>query len=245
MTLVPDGYEVQRERGATVVALPSVMKEVCDAIRTAGSLHDAAARVATRSFHGRGSAHVMNDWVVRHYRRGGAIAKVSHDAYVRAGTPRPLRELHASTAARRKGVRTPEVVAAIVYAHGLVYRGDIATRIIPDSRSLADIAINAQRADRDTRLQAWRATGALLRSAFDAGVHHADLNLGNILVVGETALLIDLDRAHVSDDAVSGARRAAMLARFHRSRRKLEAAAGYTTPEGELAAFDRALRGEA
>jgi 3-deoxy-D-manno-octulosonic acid kinase len=222
------------------------MRDVCDAIRTAGTLFAAAAaQPVARAFTGRGAAYVMNDWVVRHYRRGGLIAKLSHDAYVRAGTPRPFCELHASVAARRKHVPTPEVVAAIVYPGVATYRGDIATRLIPDSRSLADIAIRAQRADAPLRIEAWRAAGSLLRIAFDAGVHHADLNLGNILIAGGRALLIDLDRAHVSDGAVGASQRAAMIARFHRSRRKLEAAAHFETPPDELAAFEQSLHGAA
>ncbi|MGH7446921.1 MAG: lipopolysaccharide kinase InaA family protein, partial [Longimicrobiales bacterium] len=79
------------------------------------------------------------------------------------------------------------------------------------------------------------------RTAFAAGVEHADLNLRNILITGGAraprAMLLDLDRAVVHDHAVSNAARSAMLARLHRSRLKLERRAGQYATEAELAAL--------
>lgn len=292
------GYEIERERGAVVVALPSVMAEVMTAVRQHGTLYDAAAtRPDAQRFTGRGAAYRMRltdaDCVVRHYRRGGAIAHVLHDEYVRAGEPRPLRELHASIAARARGVPTPEVVAAIVYLAGPLYRADLATRFVAGSRDLATVLFGSaadrsiprpgsrasgqhgarwsgsaaeparspgesheerrtgrsrlERSSESDRIAGWFATGALLRSAFAAGVEHADLNLRNILLTGAVeaprALLIDLDRATVHAQPVSDVMREAMLARLHRSRVKLENLAGARSGTAELAAFDEGLRG--
>ncbi|HUF51724.1 MAG TPA: lipopolysaccharide kinase InaA family protein [Longimicrobiales bacterium] len=245
---------MERERGAIVVALPSVMGDVRAAIRDAGTLYGAAAvQPAARAFAGRGRAYHMmtadGAVVVRHYLRGGAAARVLTDEYARVGTARPLRELEASVAARACGVATPEVVASVVYPAGAVYRADIATRYIALSTHLADVTLSEQRLDAQTRFEAWRAAGNLLRSAFDAGVHHADLNMRNILIrVAEDgavgALLLDLDRAVVRPHAVRTDARRAMLDRLHRSRRKLEQAAAYATPPSELDAFNAALRGK-
>lgn len=273
------GYEVERERGALVVALPSVMAEVLAHVRQHGTLYDAAAaRPDAETFTGRGAAYRMTlaegDCVVRHYRRGGAVAHVLHDEYLRAGEPRPLRELHASIAARARGVATPEVLAAIVYLAGPLYRADLATRFVADSRDLASVLFGsaidqprrnprthepAQRESRERssasherssepiRIAAWRATGVLLRSVFAAGIEHADLNLRNILLSGAAesprALLLDLDRAMVHEPPVGHAVRAAMLARLHRSRLKLESLAGERSGAAEIAAFDAGLGG--
>ena len=252
---VPAGYDLERERGAIVVALPSVMQAVCAAIRDAGTLYAAAAgQPDAQAFAGRGNAYHMqsneDEWVVRHYSRGGAAARVLTDQYVRTGVPRPLKELHASVAARARGVATPEVVASVIYPAGPVYRGDIATRYVPRSAPLADVAISSERREAAVRIGAWRAAGRLMRAVFDAGVEHADLNLRNILIqmrdgAEPEALLLDLDRAVVHSGPLSPDSRQAALERLHRSRRKLEALSSYETPAAELEAFQRALRGAA
>jgi 3-deoxy-D-manno-octulosonic acid kinase len=267
---VAAGYAIERERGALVVALPSVIADVLEHIREHGTLYDAAAaRPDAEAFTGRGAAWRMTtpdgDWVVRHYRRGGAVAHVLRDEYLRAGEPRPLRELHASIAARARGVDTPEVVAAIAYLTGPLYRADLATRFVAGSRDLATVTFDAhddavgagkpadtapaakRTAGATERAAAWHAAGLLLRVAFAAGVEHADLNLRNILIAGPAAapraLLLDLDRAVVHGRAVSTAVRSSMLARLHRSRRKLEHLAGRHTGAAELAAFEAGLAG--
>lgn len=205
------GYAVERERGAVVVALPSVMATVLSHIQDHATLYDAAAAMpGAESFTGRGAAYRLDlageDCVVRHYRRGGAVAHVLRDEYLRAGEPRPLRELHASIAARQRGVDTPEVLAAIVYTAGPLYRADLATRYVPDSRDLADVTFGDTTTRRDSeesarrdgdapehsrprapwhaekRIAAWRAAGQMLRTTFAAGVRHPDLNLRNILI---------------------------------------------------------------
>jgi 3-deoxy-D-manno-octulosonic acid kinase len=229
-------------------------------------MHDwAAAQPGARAFEGRGAAYAVHGagagWVVRHYRRGGSVAWILGDRYVRIGALRPLRELHASVLARDRGVATPEIVAAVVYPSGAFYRADLVTRLIPDSADLADTALGTARAGPAARIASWHAAGALLRGAFAAGIRHADLNLRNILIrrrdgaVAETAaaahpdgsraVLLDLDRAEVRDGAVPAGARAAMLRRLHRSRRKLERALGTTTSVAELTAFEQGLAGAA
>jgi 3-deoxy-D-manno-octulosonic acid kinase len=257
---VPSGYALERERGADVVALPSVIDAVRDRVRGAGTLYGwASAQPGARALAGRGAAYVVDgadgEWVVRHYRRGGAVARLLNDRYLRLGEVRPLRELRASEAARARGVSTPQIVAAVIYAEGPVYRADLATRLVPGAADLADTVLGS--GDRaaggaGARIAAWTAAGRLLRSAFAAGVEHADLNMRNILIQrrGDAAAacdawLLDLDRAVVGAGAVSAAARSAMLERLHRSRRKLEHQLHVTTGAAELAAFDSSVNGDA
>lgn len=248
---LPAGYGLERERGVCVVALPSFMEPVKRAVREAGSLHAwAAGRPDARALAGRGIAYGVElageRCVVRHYRRGGFIARLSNDRYVRGGEPRPVRELHASLAARAAGVPTPEVVAAVIHMRTFTYSGDIATRYIPESADLASVTWQpATSWSGAERAAAWHAAGALLRRAFDAGVRHPDLNLRNILIAREAgavhALLLDLDRAAVREpDDVA---RRAMLARFHRSRRKLERSCGTAVDASLLQALEDGLAG--
>jgi 3-deoxy-D-manno-octulosonic acid kinase len=250
VTELPSGYERRRERGADVVALPSVMPVVLDALRSHGTLYDwASAQTGARSFTGRGSAYAVETagdaLVVRRYRRGGLVARVLHDRYVRFGETRPLVELRASVEARARGVATPEVVAAAMYPGAALYRADLATRLVPDAADLAETVLDGSR-DSAFRIAAWRAAGSLLRRAFDAGVVHADLPMRNILVQrradGVTAHLLDLDRAVVRAHGEDDVPRRRMLARLHRSRAKLETAYGVRVPPDELAAFEEAVR---
>jgi 3-deoxy-D-manno-octulosonic acid kinase len=242
--VLPSGYSIERERGAEIAALPSVITDIRAAIRSHGTLYDwAAAQPAARSLAGRGAAYAAGDRVVRHYRRGGLVARVLYDRYLRAGEPRPLRELRASATARARGVATPEVLAAVVYDAGiLMYRADIATRLVPDAIDLAEAALGPGRLEPAQRVAAWRAAGALLRSAFAAGVIHRDLNLRNILIGRDgTAHLLDLDRADVRSRGASDGARRRMLERLHRSRRKLEVRYGVRADDVELRAFDDAV----
>jgi 3-deoxy-D-manno-octulosonic acid kinase len=253
MALEPAAYESLREGGAVIAALPFAMATVQQAVARAGTLYGyAGAQPGVREFTGRGAAYGLatrhGQWVVRHYRRGGAIAAVLEDRYLRLGPSRPMRELRASVAARTRGVPTPQVVAAISYPAGPFYRADLATRYIEDSADLAESALGAGRAASEQRVEIWRAAGALLRLAFAAGVEHRDLNLRNILVQQRddgppAAFLLDLDRAVVHDRAVSNAVRSRMIHRLQRSRRKLEAAAGVRATAVELAVFEEAVRG--
>lgn len=240
---LPAGYARGRERGAEIVALPSVIEAVCAAVRSSGSLYAwASAQAGAQAFTGRGAAYAIKGadgaWVVRHFRRGGLVARALGDRYLRLGVARPLGELHASAAARARGVATPEVVAAVIYPAGPLYRADIATRLVPDAADLADTVMGPDRGDREERMAAWRAAGTLLKQAFDAGVVHADLNLRNILVQpgadGPVAYLLDLDRAVVRDGAVGEAERRRMLHRLHRSRRKLERAYGVASDVDDM-----------
>jgi tRNA A-37 threonylcarbamoyl transferase component Bud32 len=249
---VPEGYTTAHVSGGMLVARAESLAAARAMVVSAGSLHAfAAAHGTALAGRGRGVAHRVtgadSDWVVRHYRRGGSMARPLGDRYLRIGTPRPLTELRASQAARAKGIATPAVEALFVRSVGVFYRADLATRYVPDSRDLASSVFEHHGSGDDEALHAaWRAAGALLGAAFAAGVVHLDLNLGNVLLqtdgAGIRAHLIDLDRARVVD-RLTEVQRGRMLERFHRSRRKLERAAGRQVSAGELAAFEAGLRG--
>lgn len=170
---------------------------------------------------GRGNTWIVagerDEWVLRHYRRGGLTAHFVTDYYLWTGLSRtrPWCEWNLLAELYKKGLPVPRPVAAQVVRRGPGYRGDLLTRRIPDSRALAACL-------RDDRIELipWRAIGACIRRFHDAGVYHADLNAHNILVnTRHEIFVIDFDRG---ERRTPGALwQEANLGRLLRSLRKL------------------------
>lgn len=172
---------------------------------------------------GRGATWIVagtdGEWVLRHYRRGGWVTKVSTDYYWWTGLPRsrPWREWQLLSSLYKEGLPVPQPVAARVQRYGWLYRGDLITRLIPDSRSLA-----SHLRDSGIELLPWRAIGVCLRRFHNAGVQHADLNAHNILLdIHERVFLIDFDKGRRRESAFSWQR--ANLHRLWHSLHKLAA----------------------
>ncbi len=216
---VPSPYVSTPVGSATLVSLPRAMDIAREAMEAAGSLYE-AAQITPRidALQGRGIAYRVpdplgdgEDWLIRHYRRGGAVASLLGDRYLRVGVPRPMRELKASAEARRRGIPTPEVITATVHPGPGFYRGDIITAFVPRSTTLADLLFRPPDGERwapirssfardmeelwekdgsrekeaavkRVRLAAARTTGAVVRLAQDRGLVHPDLNLRNVLL---------------------------------------------------------------
>ena len=175
------------------------------------------------SFTGRGIVHVVRygdaRWVLRRYRRGGLVAKIADKAYVWAGLERtrPWREWHLLAALRERGLPVPRPVAAQVSRADLRYSGHILTELVDDAQSV-QLLLREGRWQRPD----WQRLGALLRRFHDAGVHHPDLNVSNILRRPDGSLvLIDFDKGRIG---ASGAQLRADLSRLRRSFDKLAAA---------------------
>lgn len=138
--------------------------------------------------------------VVRHSMRGGWMAKVSKDLFV--FPTRGFRELLASLRLRASGVSTPEVVAYVSYPLNLVLRrSDVATREIANGHDLS-VAL-ARITDHAHRIMVLDAIAKLLRSLAQAGAHHQDLNLKNVLLTAGQgpeldAHVLDVDRVRFS-----------------------------------------------
>jgi 3-deoxy-D-manno-octulosonic acid kinase len=246
---LPPTYERHTQGTAEIITTHREAEFVRAAIRSAGSLHGFAARRHDAiALAGRGTAYAIaaqnERWVVRHYQRGGAIAGWLGDLYLRGGVTRPEGELIVSAAARARGIPTPRVAAAVTYPEGAFYRADLATTYIPDATDLAVLTLGEQAWATDLRAAAWRSAGEVLRLCFDAGLIHPDLNLKNILVqrtvTGVTAYVIDLDRARLAQ-RVTPAQRTRMLARFDRSRIKIETRTAKTVTAEERGAFAAGL----
>jgi 3-deoxy-D-manno-octulosonic acid kinase len=169
---------------------------------------------------GRGQVLFIHDagrrWVLRHYRRGGWIARWVADGYFWLGEARTrsFSEWRVLFRLHSEGFPVPAPVAARYVRSGLVYRADLITQEIPDSRTLADRITTGP-----VPLPVWRETGVVIARLQQRGVHHADLNAHNILLdVEDRVYLIDFDRARIRK---TGAWQQQVLARLKRSLEKI------------------------
>lgn len=147
--------------------------------------------------------------VLRHYRRGGLVARLFHDQYLWCGArrTRSWAEFEVMVYLHQQGVAVPRPVAALWQRQSFYYRAALITERIAGARPLA------QGLDEANVGPVARA----IKQMHDAGIDHADLNVFNILLDGQDKVwLIDFDRARHFDD-LSFARRHRNLLRLRRS----------------------------
>jgi len=182
--------------------------------------HNPALRASKISQGGRQSAWVVNGaygrGVLRHYRRGGLVAKVLKDQYLWLGAwrTRAFQEADCLNWMHARGLPVPRAIAAAVWPvkalGGVFYRAALIVEYLPN---VTPLALN---------LQHPQAVAQTIAAMHDANVWHADLNAFNILLEPATAdaptpkvWLIDFDRAHRR--SMTPARRQANLKRLRRS----------------------------
>ncbi len=150
--------------------------------------------------------------VLKQLRRGGAIGRLWRDRHL--GVGRIARNVTVPAEARRRGVATPAVVAALaVPGPPGLWRGWLAVEALAGEDLLARLrrGIDAGAAD------AGRALG-VVRGAHDAGLEHPDLNLGNLFLdLDGGAHVLDLDGARLGNGPVGPGRRFRELLRLERS----------------------------
>lgn len=178
------------------------MVMICDRRRVAEPgawLFDAdawQAQGARTHVGGRGSVLFIDDdsrsWVLRYYRRGGLPGKLVELRYLWPGLwrTRPFREYRLLERLRDDGFPVPAPVAAGVWRHGAIYRGALLMERITGVVTLAERLAGGALA-----AEGWQRIGRLLGRLHARGVHHADINITNILLDAEDQpWLIDLDR---------------------------------------------------
>ncbi len=238
MTL-PEGYGSVRTPHAWGFAVSAGVDWLEGTLTAGGTVHAwAATHPQLRELAGRGRVYSVpapargpddrDRWVVRHYLRGGAVARFLTDRYVAVGRPRPMVEACASVEARARGIPTPAAVAGAVYFAGPFYRADLVTEEIPDAADLARVLFGPQPTPIEDEA-ALAASGRLVRSLERAGLLHPDLNAKNIVLRGERASprahLVDLDRCCARTLGIP-APAFPMRRRLERSLRKFEVRTG-------------------
>ena len=202
--------------------------------RAAGALEIVPAGRASVAFIRRSEG----DWVLRHYRRGGWIARVVHDRYVWTGAARTrcFREWRLLAQLRAWNLPVPTPLAAGYQRTGLFYRADLLTVAIPHEATLARRVIDGRADD-----ACWSQVGATLARFHAHGVHHADLNAHNVLIDRSGAVFVlDFDRGRVR---ARGAWEEEVLARLKRSLQKIKAQhASAQFTEADWGVLDAAYR---
>jgi 3-deoxy-D-manno-octulosonic acid kinase len=165
---------------------------------------------------GRGSAWFIggaeNPWVLRHYRRGGWVARVSEDGYVWAGEARvrAFAEWRLLAHMSRLELPVPKPIAAWYRRRALTYRCDLITGRIADTQTLSAMLAASALPE-----GSWQSIGGVIARLHRAGVDHADLNAHNVLLDTHGAVsVIDFDRGRLR---AAGTWPAQNLRRLHRS----------------------------
>lgn len=159
--------------------------------------------------------------LVKQYRRGGALARLNPEHYLRTGRFR--RELSVGRQAREAGLPVGEMLAVVLRRTGAGMRAWGIARYLPEHTDAARCLAGGLAPEAAEPL--WLAVLELLARAGHAGLEHRDFNLGNVLVRrcddrGWTAAMIDLDRASWLGRPLPPWRVRRMHARLERSWRK-------------------------
>jgi 3-deoxy-D-manno-octulosonic acid kinase len=169
---------------------------------------------------GRGTVAFVREggqrWVLRHYRRGGWVARVCDDTYLWTGAERTrsFAEWRLLRQLREWQLPVPRPIAARYRKAGLVYRADLITEELPTRTTLAQ-ALRSGTLDPAL----WPATGRCIARLHAHGVHHADLNAHNLLLgAGDSVYVLDFDRGRIR---ARGAWEQAVLERLRRSLTKV------------------------
>jgi 3-deoxy-D-manno-octulosonic acid kinase len=160
--------------------------------------------------------HGNDTWVLRHYRRGGLVARVIDDHYLWLGAERTraFREWRLLRELRAAGLPVPNPVAAHVHRIGIIYTADIITSYLRDTQKLSSFIAQGR-----VPAECWRRVGAMIRAVHDRGVDHPDLTAHNVLLdVAGNPFLVDFDNAHIRP---RGEWRRVGVERFNRSLRKV------------------------
>ena len=172
---------------------------------------------------GRGGAFFLDvashHWVMRPYRRGGFMARLSLNRYLwtAEANVRSFREWRTLAALSSACLPVPRPIAARYRRGRFSYRADLITERLENTEPLS-----ARLEIEPVSLAHWIALGRSLRRLHEAGAYHADLNAHNILLgPAESVFVIDFDRGGIRR---AGAWRDSNLTRLYRSLRKVTAA---------------------
>lgn len=181
--------------GQTIWFDPTQVVEALPALFTPPP--DDSAALATGS--GRGQAHRVamdhGEGVLRHYRRGGLMARLSPDRYL-GRSPLSSRAMNEFTLLRRLrawDLPVPAPVAARQVRGLIGHTADIVVAMIPQTRNVAQALSEGPLPATD-----WIALGSAIRQLHDRQVFHSDLNCHNLLLDAQgRAWIVDFDKCGV------------------------------------------------
>jgi 3-deoxy-D-manno-octulosonic acid kinase len=152
-------------------------------------------------------------WVLRHYYRGGLIGKIINDKYLFIGqkNTRAAQEYQLLDILQSLVLPAPKPIAFRVTKKGPFYQADLLSSRIEHAQDLVAALSKGELTE-----EVWREIGKVIRRFHNAGIYHHDLNSHNILLDDKNQVwLIDFDRGE--QRAVSSAWQQANIARLLRS----------------------------
>jgi 3-deoxy-D-manno-octulosonic acid kinase len=161
--------------------------------------HWAGAATAPGYAGGRGDTLFIDaigeQWVLRHYHRGGFVGRWLDDAYPWLGADRVRSHCEWRLLARLSamGLPVPAPLAARYVRRGLVYTADLITVRLPDV-----VPLSTRLAAGPLEPDGWQRVGELVGLFHRHRVRHADLTAHNIQIDGHGRLfLLDFDRGRI------------------------------------------------
>ncbi|BFM47868.1 3-deoxy-D-manno-octulosonic acid kinase [Marinomonas sp. THO17] len=131
-------------------------------------------------------------FVLRRYRRGGLIAKLSKRHFMFAGIhrTRPWQELSLLEVMRNQGLPVPQPIAGMCRINKGFYQAELLTATIEGATDLFEL-IKQQQNDQLN----WNEIGRVIALFHQAGIFHSDLNCHNIMIDNTGKVwLIDFDK---------------------------------------------------
>lgn len=147
------------------------------------------------SSEGRSSTYFVQkdnkQWVLRHYYRGGWVARFSKDRYffLNEKNSRAFAEFELLKQMRKLQLPVPKPIAAHIQRKFLFYRSNIIVERLQGYDNLFTWLEQKQLSPK-----AWRDIGATIALFHYHRIDHKDLNIRNILYNGDKVYLIDFDR---------------------------------------------------
>lgn len=155
-------------------------------------------------------------WVLRHYYRGGLIGKLIKDSYLFTSLDktRAVQELKLLQHMQALALPAPAPIACRIIRNGLFYQADLLTQRIENASDLVALLTKAP-----LKEALWTKIGATIGQFHQQGIYHHDLNAHNILIDQQEKIwLIDFDRGE--QRAINTLWQQANMARLLRSFRK-------------------------
>lgn len=180
------------------------------------------------SAQGRGTTwfiqYQQQQWVLRHYYRGGMIGKLNKDKYLFTNimSTRAAREYELLKLLQKMNLPAPKPIAYRVIKNGLFYRADLLSERILNAEDLVAKLSNSQSA-KVVDEKVWENIGRTIRQFHDKGIYHHDLNAHNILIDKQNKIwLIDFDQGEqrINNQMWQQANMSRLLRSFNKEKNK-------------------------